>query len=77
MGEDIEKWTWEVCVYHINQTILDELVKIQAGAKYLFHEKDYGAVLGKMLNNKVDTAYQMLMSGRTFIMPKYVEDAIT
>ena len=41
-----------------------------------FHEKDYGKVLGKMLNNKVDTAYAMLNSGIDFVIPQYIQDAI-
>lgn len=44
--------------------------------KYLFHRTNYGQVLGKMLNNKVDTAYQMLISEEDFVIPGYVEEAI-
>lgn len=40
------------------------------------NEYYYGAVLGKMLNHKVDVAYQMLTSGKTFAVPQYVKDAI-
>lgn len=76
MGTTIDEWTWEICVYNVNKTILDGMIKVRAGAKYLFHEKDYGTVPGKMLNNKVDTAYQMLISGETFEVPQYVKDAI-
>ena len=52
------------------------MIDVQAGAAYKFHDKDYGAVLGKMLNNKVDIAYKMLTSGKTFAVPQYVKDAI-
>ena len=76
MGTTLEDWTWEACIYRLNQALLDEMVEVQPGARYLFHKKDYGAVLGKMLNNKADTAYQMLISGVTFTVPTYVEDAI-
>lgn len=76
MGATTDEWTWEVCVYNINKATLNGMIKVQAGAKYLFHEKDYGAVLGKMLNNKVDTAYQMLTSGEKFDVPQYIKDAI-
>lgn len=76
LGATIEEWTWEICVYNANKAILDKLIKVQAGAKYLFHEKDYGAVPGKMLNNKVDSAYQMLTSGIIFEVPQYIKDAI-
>lgn len=76
MAGCITDWTWEVCVYKENKTVLDELVKVEKDAKYLFREKDYGAVLGKMLNNKVDTAYSMLISGKDYEAPQYVKDAI-
>ena len=33
-------------------------------------------IMGKMLNNKVDTAYQMLISEEDFVIPGYVEEAI-
>lgn len=76
MSGDVNDWTWEKCIYSLNHENLDGLVEIEAGAKYLFHEKDYGPVLGKMLNNKVDVAYSMLMSEKSFVIPQYVEDAI-
>ena len=76
MGETINEWTWEVCIYNVNKTILDSMINVQKGAKYLFHGKNYGATLGKMLNNKVDTAYQMLTSDKEFTLPQYIKDAI-
>ncbi len=71
-----DNWTWEKCFYVLNQQTLDSLIEIQENANYLFHEKDYGKVLGKMLNNKVDTAYTMLNSGIDFVIPQYIQDAI-
>lgn len=76
MGTTTNDWTWEISVYNINKVQLDTMIEVQPGAKYLFHEKDYGAVPGKMLNNKVDTAYLMLTSGVVFEVPQYVKDAI-
>lgn len=76
MGATTDDWTWEICVYNVNKEILDEMIGVQNGAKYLFHDKDYGAVPGKMLNNKVDTAYKMLTSGSVFEVPQYIKDAI-
>lgn len=52
------------------------MVEVQAGADYLFHKKDFGKVPGKMLNNKVEIAYQMLTSGVLFEVPQYVKDGI-
>ncbi len=76
MGSTTDEWTWEICIYNINKDVLDEIITVQTGAEYLFHEKNYGAVPGKMLNNKVDAAYQMLTSGKTFVVPQYIKDAI-
>lgn len=77
MASDVADWTWEACIYKLNNAVLDELVEAQPGAHYLFHDKDYGPVFGKMLNNKVDVAYSMLTSGKAFTAPQYVKDAIT
>lgn len=76
MGATVDEWTWEACIYKENKAILDGMIDVQAGAAYKFHDKDYGAVLGKMLNNKVDIAYQMLTSGKIFTVPQYIKDAI-
>ena len=76
MGASVDEWTWEVCVYKENKEILDGMIDVKAGAAYKFHDKDYGAVLGKMLNHKVDVAYQMLTSGKIFEAPQYIKDAI-
>lgn len=76
MGATVDEWTWEACIYKENKDTLDRIIDVRAGSAYKFHGKDYGAVLGKMLNNKVDIAYQMLTSGETFVVPKYVKDAI-
>ena len=76
MGATVDEWTWEACIYKENKDTLDGMIDVQAGAAYKFHDKDYGAVLGKMLNHKVDVAYQMLTSGKTFVVPQYIKDAI-
>lgn len=52
------------------------MIQVQDGAEYLFHRTNYGQVLGKMLNNKVDTAYQMLISEEDFVIPGYVEEVL-
>lgn len=77
MSDDTENgWTWEVCFYELNKELLKELIEIKDDAKYSFHKKNYEKVLGKMLNNKVDTAYIMLKSGKKFNIPQYIQDAI-
>lgn len=76
LDSNTDNWTWEKCFYALNQQTLDSLIEIQENANYLFHEKDYGKILGKMLNNKVDTAYTMLNSGIDFEIPQYIQEAI-
>lgn len=76
MGSTVDDWTWEACIYNLNKSVLDGMIEVEEGADYLFHKKDYGQVLGKMLNNKVETAYKMLLSGTNFEVPQYVKDAI-
>ena len=76
MAESTDDWTWEICMYNANKAALDTMITVQAGAEYKFHGESYGAVPGKMLNNKVDVAYQMLTSGETFEIPQYVKDAV-
>ncbi len=76
MADNIDDWTWEVAFYSANKKLLDSLITVQKNAKYLFHGVDYGQVLGKMLNNKVDTAYKMLTAENDFEIPKYIKDAL-
>lgn len=76
MGTTVDEWTWEACIYKENKVTLDGMIAVKAGAAYKFHDKDYGTVLGKMLNHKVDVAYQMLTSDKTFVVPQYIKDAI-
>lgn len=77
MDSDIDEgWTWEACFYKLNKEALENLITVEQNAKYLFYDTDYGQVLGKMLNNKVDTAYKMLESDFQFEIPQYIKDAI-
>lgn len=76
MDQSVEGWTWEACFYRENEEALDDFIEVEPGAKYLFHKKDYGPVLGKMLNNKADIAYQMLVSEIEFAVPQYIQEAV-
>ena len=76
MSSKIDEWTWEVCLYNLNELTLDNMIKVDTEADYLFHNKNYGQVLGKMLNNKVEIAYNMLLSENIFKVPQYLQDAI-
>lgn len=68
-------WTWEANIYSLNNTLIEGLITLQDGAQYLFHGRDYGPFLGKMLNNKVETAYQLLPKAGELSCPQYVKDA--
>lgn len=77
MSDDTEhEWTWEAAFYSENNELLDQEIKVQNGAQYLFHKQDYGPVLGKMLNNKVEIAYQMLTDEIEYNIPSYIKDAL-
>lgn len=76
MDSNLDNFTWEKSFYDLNKEKFDNLIEIDEKANYLFHDNNYGKVLGKMLNNKVDTAYQMLNSKWDYTIPKYVEDAL-
>lgn len=68
-------WTWEANIYSLNKALIEGFITLQDGAKYLFHGRDYGLYLGKMLNNKVETAYQLLPKTGELQCPGYVKDA--
>ncbi|MBP1564441.1 MAG: AAA family ATPase [Oscillospiraceae bacterium] len=72
----VDEWTWEACLYKDNKDKLTSIIKVNNSSKYLFHNEDYGPILGKMLNNKAEVAYQILISDEKFVVPKYVEEAI-
>ncbi len=76
MDKDKQCWTWEKCFYDLNKKYFDENIRVEKDAEYLFHGKDYGKVLGKMLNNKVEVAYNILEAGFELKVPQYVEDAV-
>jgi len=76
MDQDVNNWTWEVCLYNLNKQLLEDVIEVRDDADYLVHGNNYGKVLGKMLNNKVLTAYQLLTLEKDFKIPQYVKDAI-
>lgn len=76
LGTTTDDWTWEACLYNLNKAVLDGMIEVHAGSDYLFHKRDYGQVLGKMLNNKVEITYKMLLSETVFEIPQYIKDAI-
>ena len=76
MGESTTDWTWEVCFYNLNQKYFDSLLEPNEKADYKYHGRDFGKTLGKMLNNKVLTAYKMDENNDGFVIPNYIEEAM-
>ena len=78
MDSNIQNWTWEVCLYNLNASELKNIIEIEDGAKYSYKGISYEdkPVLGKMLNNKSDTAYKIYMSNKEFEYPSYVTEAL-
>lgn len=77
MSEDTgdNGWTWEANIYGLNKTLIESLITIQDGARYLYHGKEYEPYLGKMLNNKVETAFLLLDKVGELQCPQYVLEA--
>lgn len=77
---DIKNFTWEVCLYMLNEGKLKEIIEVEQGSKYKFKGTDYSSEglphLGKMLNNKVDVAYQMVKEDYGWNIPKYVSEGM-
>jgi hypothetical protein len=57
---------------------MKRFIKVQEGAKYKIKGREFDAQLGKMLNNKVDTAYQLLKSNKIdeLEIPNYILEAL-
>lgn len=76
MDDSLENWTWEACFYNLNIEKLEQLIEVDNDSDYLFHNKDYGKVLGKMLNNKVEVAYKMYNTDFDFEIPEYLKESM-
>jgi len=68
-------WTWEANIYSLNKSLIEGLIAIEDGAQYLFRGRKYEPYLGKMLNNKVETAFQLLPKIGELKCPQYVLEA--
>lgn len=79
MDKDVNNWTWEVCIYNLNEDYFKNKITIKSNTKYKYNKVSYidKPYLGKMLNNKAETAYNMLEWGiGECIIPEYVKEAI-
>ena len=77
MGKTEQDWTWEACLYRRNKCALDKLIKPDETSEYLVHGENVGdKTLGKMLNQKVESAYKILKSNTKLIIPDHICEAI-
>lgn len=78
MSKDINNFTWEVCLFNVNKDILKQIISTEEGANYYYKRNNALDIhCKKMLNNKVDTAYELLVNEQiTLTPPDYVKDAI-
>lgn len=75
--ESLDNWTFEVCMYHENKKVLDNLIETQKDAKYEYHgQTQETPTLGKMLNEKAETAYKLLTLDKDFSVPEYIRKAL-
>ena len=72
--QDKNRWTIEVCIYEDNKELLHRIIQVKDNAKYYFNGIDYGKTLGKMLNNKTDTAIKIL--NENIEIPNYIKGAM-
>ena len=75
MDRSVKEWTWEVCMFHLNQTVLESLLEIRKEVAQKYEKNIHDLCLYVMLKKKVETAYRMLQSGKVFQIPKYVQEA--
>lgn len=81
MGESVAEWTWEKCLYDENVQTIKSIIKIEKDADYKINKSNFNydnldKVLRKMLLNKVDSAYQIIMSNKHINIPNYVKEAL-
>lgn len=78
--QDINNWTWEVCLLNKNRNMLEDLINPKEGCEYLYKGKNMGdPILGYMLNNKVEIAYKIveyIEEGGFINIPDYLKKAI-
>lgn len=75
---DINIWTWEVAIYYENEEKLKSIIDVK-NSEYEFKGESYkeNPYLGKMLNNKVDVALEMLKDDyNNWKIPNYVKEAL-
>lgn len=77
MGKTEQDWTWEACLYRRNKCALDKLIKPDETSEYLVHGENVGdKTLGKMLNQKVESAYKILKSDINLNILEHICEAI-
>ena len=75
---DTNNWTWEVSLYNLNTELLENTIKLKEGYKYEYKcsGKIYSGCLGKMLNQKTETAYLLSDESIDLVYPDYIKECI-
>lgn len=76
MNPSLDEWTWEIGLYNKNKRLLDSFVQLEPNADYPTKIKIKNAVVRKMINNKVSTAYGLLKEKTDLTPPDYVKEAV-
>lgn len=71
----IDDYTWEVSLKIVNQSLIDNLVNIQDGAKYKVKGIEFDDKrLAFMLLNKVDFSMKLIESKQKINIPRYLKE---
>ncbi len=71
----IDDYTWEVSLKKVNQSLIDNLVNIQDGAKYKVKGIEFDDKrLAFMLLNKVDFSMKLIESKQKINIPRYLKE---
>lgn len=78
--DNLDNFTWEVSLYNYNEELIKEVIKVDKKSSYKFNGVDYRMKgkphLGKMLNNKSDSAFTLLRVIDNLNIPDYVRGAL-
>lgn len=75
---DTNNWTWEVSLYNLNKELLEKTIELKKGCKYEYKCSNitYTGCLGKMLNQKTETAYLLSDESINLVYPDYMKECI-
>lgn len=78
-SEEIEKFTFEICIYYEAKEILIDLYKVKPNTTTLYREKVYDRALAYMLKNKTEAALRIIEEEQykdKVTLPQYIKEGI-